>query len=286
LCAPVPALAQSAVITTSTAIGMRGTGEPLDWIWPTFRTSEFVATGAAMATTAVAYILSPRAHHQYGGVLFDEEVRERIALTSYHLQRDARDASDAMLSTLTMYPFLVDALIIAWGHRGSDQVALQMALIDVEAIAMTFAIQGLTTDLVSRERPYGRNCGTSLPNTVRDCFSDDRYRSFFSGHTSVTFTVAGLVCSHHAHLALYGGGAPDVIACAASVVGAAAVGTLRIMGNVHYPTDVLVGALVGTVSGLGVPWLLHYRGESDDDSGGFTMRLVPTTSGAALAGSF
>jgi len=43
---------------------------------------------------------------------------------------------------------------------------------------------------------------------------------------------------------------------------AAFVGYLRIAADKHYFTDVLVGALVGTVSGIVVPRLLHPSAET------------------------
>jgi membrane-associated phospholipid phosphatase len=56
---------------------------------------------------------------------------------------------------------------------------------------------------------------------------------------------------------------------------------------VHYPSDVLVGALLGTVVGYGVP-LLHYRHPSFGrvTNGGMTLQLVPSAGGAGVVGTF
>jgi membrane-associated phospholipid phosphatase len=98
------------------------------------------------------------------------------------------------------------------------------------------------------------------------------------------------VCSHHAHLPLYGGGAPDVLACAASFAAAATVGTLRVVSDQHFTTDVLTGAAVGTLTGLGLPWLLHYRGGATPDvsarPAGATVGFVPAPLGGAIVGVF
>jgi hypothetical protein len=37
-----------------------------------------------------------------------------------------------------------------------------------------------------------------------------KFQSFISGHTLMAFTGAGLICAHHSHLPLYGGGVPVV----------------------------------------------------------------------------
>ncbi|MBC7018165.1 hypothetical protein, partial [Salmonella enterica] len=73
----------------------------------------------------------------------------------------ARDASDVILSLEATWPFFVDALVATWWYRGSPDAAAQMALVDGEALAVVTAIQGVTNTLVSRERPYGRTCGTA-----------------------------------------------------------------------------------------------------------------------------
>ena len=128
------------------------------------------------------------------------------------------------------------------------------------------------------------------PASSFDCDSQNkRQRSFYSGHTAFTFATAGLICSHHLNLKLYGGGAPDIAACATGFAAAAATGTLRMVGDQHYATDVITGALVGTITGLGLPWLLHYRHDRSStkrSADGFRVQLVPYAAGAGLVGTF
>jgi membrane-associated phospholipid phosphatase len=95
--------------------------------------------------------------------------------------------------------------------------------------------------------------------------------SFFSGHTSFTFalaTGAGLI-AHRRHARLeplvWGGG----------FALAAAAGYLRIAADKHYATDVITGAVVGTATGLCVPFLA-----------GHDIDVVPTGTGVALVGSY
>ena len=40
---------------------------------------------------------------------------------------------------------------------------------------------------------------------------------------------------------------------------AATTALLRVATDVHYVSDVLVGATIGTTTGLLLPWALHYR---------------------------
>ena len=170
-------------------------------------------------------------------------------------------------------------------------MAKQMALINLQTLGVTLALQSLAKMIASRERPYGRTCGGQLPESNRDCDSSSRYESFFSGHTAQSFAAAGLICSHHLNLELYGGGWADVVPCAAGFSVASGVGLLRIMGDKHYLSDVMLGAAVGTLTGLGLPWLLHYRhaGAADaQERGGdaISVQIVPMAAGAGLVGTF
>lgn len=285
------ALPRSEALVPTVDPSSEGSLPPLRWSpgRPRFRTSEYVVTGAAITTVLTTLVIGPRSNHLHGGVAADEAARDALRLDGRDARWFARDLSDVLLTTMLSYPYVIDALVVAGWYRGSPDVAVQMALINTQTLAVTLGLQGLLNVLVSRERPYGRTCGTTLPDDSRDCNSDNRYYSFFSGHTSQSFASAGLICSHHLHLKLYGGGAADTIPCVTGFAVAASVGLLRVMADEHYLSDVLTGAALGTLTGLGLPWLLHYRYGGDD--GGdkdaeVTVKLVPMALGAGVVGSF
>ncbi len=151
------------------------------------------------------------------------------------------------------------------------------------------AINGLVAGIASRERPYRDMCVGEANSTLQDCRNSKRYRSFYSGHTSTAFTVAGLTCMHHSYLPLYGGGAPDIVVCATGFAMAAATGMLRVASDQHFGSDVITGMAMGTLTGLTVPWLLHYRtGDLPDapEEGEASIQLIPTPTGAQLMGAF
>ena len=166
-----------------------------------------------------------------------------------------RDASDVGVSLMVTWPLVADSLTAAWWYRGSRDVAEQMSLIDLQTLAISGAIQGVTNGLVSRERPYGRNCGSAeLPADAIDCTNSNHYRSFFSGHATFGFTGAALICMHHFQNELLG--PPwDALSCAGGYAVAATTATFRVVSDVHYASDVLTGALVGTLVGYGVSLL-------------------------------
>ncbi|XYH98858.1 phosphatase PAP2 family protein [Sorangium sp. So ce1128] len=258
--------------------------------WPRFRTSEYVATGL-LAATAFGTLAIPPSEGRWSAVNgFDGSAREALRIRSDRQREMARDASDLLLTVMTNH-LAVDALLVAWWGHGRGSVAWEIAMIDIEALTLNAALNGVVAGLTSRERPYRAVCTGPEEEQDRDCRGSKRYRSFFSGHSSTAFTAAGLTCSHHAHLPLYGGGAPDALACVASLGTAAAVATLRVVSDQHFATDALTGAAVGTLTGLAVPWLLHYRGGAAADAGArrgdaVSIRFVPAPLGGYLVGRF
>ncbi len=259
---------------------------PLYWDWAHFSTGDYVITGAAGAVALAAAIIKPQPRHAIGGVLFDESVRNTLRIGNTSTRYIARDISDVGVSLAVTWPVFVDSLITAWWYRGSREVAQEMALIDLQTLAIAGAVQGATNVFVSRERPYGRDCGGDLPEATYDCDGTTRYRSFFSGHSTFSFASAALVCVHHFEHDLLG--APyDAISCAAGYAVAATTATMRVVSDVHYATDAITGALVGTAIGYAVP-LLHYRRKTIGSAkvGGVRLQLVPSLGGAGVAGSF
>jgi membrane-associated phospholipid phosphatase len=255
--------------------------------WPRFSTADWIITGTGAAITIAAAIIPPQSKHSLGGgIAFDDGARKTLRLPTSEGRYVARDGSDVILSLEATWPFFVDALITTWWYRGSPDAAAQMALVDGEALAIVTAIQGATNTLVSRERPYGQICGTpELPDQTNDCEGNVRYRSFFSGHSAFTFMAAGLICVHHQKLDLLGG-AGDDIACVTAYAGAAATATLRVMGDMHYASDVAIGAGVGTLVGLAVP-LIHYRRVNlAPTAAGVDLTLIPVGAGLGVGGTF
>jgi membrane-associated phospholipid phosphatase len=270
------------------ALPRRHEGRRLVWD-PAFHrveTPELVLTSIAVGVALAGAIAPPLHTGWQGGILVDDDVRHALRLPTYQARLDARDASDVGLAFVTTFPILVDSPIVAYWYRGSDDVALQMTLIDAEAMAISAALQGTANFFAGRERPYGVDCGGQVPGQSVDCVSTSRYRSFFSGHSALSFTSAALICAHHMSLDLFDSAA-DPVTCVSGFLAAGAVATLRIVGDMHYLSDVLTGALVGTAVGLGFPLLHHYkRSLAPAASSGLDVRIVPTGTGAAFVGTF
>jgi membrane-associated phospholipid phosphatase len=130
---------------------------------------------------------------------------------------------------------------------------------------------------VARERPAAHHGVIDRSPAVGH--PRERNVSFYSSHTAAAFAVASSMTTV-SYLRGYEG-APYV-----AVVGGAlstGIGLLRIAADMHWATDVLVGASAGTLVGVSVPLLLHARTER-------SVTLVPAVgrrfSGFELRGSF
>ncbi len=261
--------------------------------WRRFGTVDLLATGV-LAAGALPFAVVPSLGHSLnarGG--FDESSRNTLRLGTTTARNTARDISDLLLTVSITYPFFIDALAAAYLKHHSPDVAVQMVQIDLEALAANAFLSSIISNFTGRERPYGRLCAVDPGQQTFDCSSTSRYRSFFSGHSSTSFTSAGLVCSHHMRFNLFGGGGRDTLACVAALLAAGTTASLRVMADQHYLSDVLVGSAVGAAMGFGVPWLLHYRGggsllpgSTGARPGAVTWTLAPGPLGGSLFGTF
>jgi membrane-associated phospholipid phosphatase len=250
---------------------------------PTFEIGDWMLTGTAASLAVATAIIEPQPRHWRGGILFDESVRDALRPSSIQARYTFRDASDVGVSLATAWPILADAFLTAWWYRGRADLAQRIALVDAEAFAVAAAVQGITNTLVSRERPYGRECGGELSEQTVQCENPNRYRSFFSGHSTLAFTAAGVTCVHHLGVGLLGPPG-DAITCVAGYGVAAATALFRVAADMHYMSDVLVGSFVGTAIGLTIP-LLHL-GEVRDARAGVSIRVAPVGQGLGVVGTF
>jgi len=282
-------------VTLAPSLAVEPGVQPIHWnpAWGTaVRWPELVFTGVAIGAAIAGQAIPPIGTGWRGSIGFDEDVRSAVRLDSEPERRLARDYSDVLLTSLVGFPIIMDAMVVAGWARQSSDVAKEMLMMDAEVFAVTMAIQGLTNTLVHRERPYVVGCGTELPANTQDCDGSTRGRSFFSGHTAASFAAAALICTHQFNLDLYQNPEMGGVVCASSFLLAGTTGALRIAGDVHNLSDVLVGAAVGTLVGFGLPWFFHYRhGDIDDPpetsaSTEPTLRLSPMGLGLSASGSF
>ena len=193
-----------------------------------------------------------------GPILFDTAARNALVSDEPGSRDEAARASDVLLWTGIAHPVVLDGVLVTWlGHQSPD-VAWQMFVMNAQAYSLTLALTSLTKQVIARERPFVRECRDD-PGYSAACGSSTRFRSFVSGHASLTATGAGLMCAHHTQLPLYGSDVLDAGTCLFAIVGTTATGALRLTSDVHYASDVIAGHLLGYASGYLLPTLRYYR---------------------------
>lgn len=224
-----------------------------------------VAFGFFAATAVVEETIEPNAPRVDRAWLFDPWVRDGLVLPTRRAREAADVTSDYTLLATLGAPLLLDDLLLVALLDGQPSLALKLAVLDLEAIAFAVFLGTTTQHLVQRARPFRREC-VDDPQYSEDCGGRGSVLSFFSIHTTMAFTGAGLLCLHHTELPLFGGGPADAATCGVGLGVATLTGALRIMADRHWSTDVLAGAAVGLASGWLLPWLLHFRPGGGGDS--------------------
>lgn len=163
----------------------------------------------------------------------------------------ARRLSDVLLFGLVPAVSLGGAFAL-----GCVEADLHHGLTDVmvvtEALVLSSVITQATKLSAGRMRPWVRMQREEQRDYVT---GPDDHLSFFSGHTSATFALA---VAAGTTATLRGYRRADVI-WAVGMPLAALTGYLRIAADRHYFSDVMTGALIGSLAGVLVPYL-HARG--------------------------
>jgi membrane-associated phospholipid phosphatase len=153
----------------------------------------------------------------------------------------------ALASDFTVGAALVGPVVADWFALKSELVFLQDVIVYAEALSVSGAINVVFKQAVGRPFPRTYAGQADLIGTPNG------YHSFYSGHTTLTFTalsVASMTIGER-----YG---QWVWPWVATVIIGGSVAAERVAAGWHFPTDVIVGALVGTAVGVAIP-VLHFR---------------------------
>jgi membrane-associated phospholipid phosphatase len=202
------------------------------WAMPWFFSGSFVAAdGCECRASSVNGFDRPVAGVYDAGFSIAGEVLIASAYTAVV----ALDLFDVWRADQSVSSFFVDLAVIA------------------EAVLLNGALNQLVKVVVERPRPliYARDL--SDPRQ-RD---PDSFQSFYSAHSSSAFAL-GL-----AYAQTFAYRHPDspyrYLVYAGAVAAGSVIGATRIAAGKHFPSDVLVGAAVGSAFGLLIPWL-HRQG--------------------------
>jgi len=230
--------------------------EGLDWDdeWRTVEPWDWVTAGVlSVGTLTIALTAETDEGRWVRGNALDDAVHRGLHART---ERGRRVAS--ILSDVTRSLVIAPAVFVDLGLAGRENptVAVRLAGASILSFATSTFLMTGAKYLFRRERPLGRRCDEDVEDD--DCESGSRYRSFFSGHAATAFTAASLTCTYHQRLPLYGSRAGDIAACATAMGFATMTSLLRVVAEKHHFSDVVVGALVGFLSGFLLPTSLYF----------------------------
>lgn len=136
-------------------------------------------------------------------------------------------------ASVTVFNIAAPVSVFAAGLIKHDKQLQKDAAYIAGAFIMSSVISNVTKQIIKRKRPY-----EEYPFITK--LSSGGSSSFPSGHTSAAFTTA-------TSLSLY---FPKWYVIVPAYLWAGSVGYARIYQGVHYPTDVLAGAVLGAGSAL------------------------------------
>jgi membrane-associated phospholipid phosphatase len=238
--------------------------------WRRVNGVEYAATTGIFATFVAVSFLPPLENAVWSRpIALDDATRRGLRATTPEGRRGASQISDVFALVSYLPPILVDPLLVAGIDDENPDVAWQLFVISTQSYGLTITLNAISKRVFARSRPYAEPCARD-PGYSDACKSADRFRSFYSGHSAVSATSAGLICAHHTHLPLYGGGNYDRFTCLGALAGMVVTGTLRMVADKHWHSDVVVGHLLGLSVGYLLPTLVYYRGfqsKPDPDAG-------------------
>lgn len=173
-----------------------------------------------------------------------EEVTEKNRLGQY-------DATIELMGRVVPNAlYTVSMLGGAYFSKENKSTYLEAAEIMFKATAYSGLVTNILKYTIRQKRPYG-----------------DQRNSFPSGHTTTAFAFASVVAERH----------PWYYGVPAYLL-ASLVGFQRINANRHYLHDVIAGATIGTVFGIGLNSLLS----SKKTKSNISVSLIPYSSGGKI----
>jgi membrane-associated phospholipid phosphatase len=237
--APPPAQADSAA-ADSAALIQQGQARPLIAPRDLFRRSDaFLAAGFAAATVA----LFPLDRH------FAEELQSPAAQSN----RTLGSTATRLEKITSPGAYYVGGGLYLLGRVAGWERMADLGLHATESIVLAEGIGFVLKRAIGRARPYVSNSADPRDFSIGTGFGTGDRRSFPSGHTYTAFALASAVTSETREWwpgsswfvapLLYGG--------------ATAVGLSRMYHNMHWASDIVLGAAVGTFSGLKLVRFMH-----------------------------
>jgi membrane-associated phospholipid phosphatase len=210
-----------------------------------------IGAGAAIGITALIVVLNNDKLTEDGiNSLTPEDVNEldRIAIGPYQV--------DVLGDALLYGSYLLPLTFLTYDETREDFGTL--ALMYGEVVLLNAGINALVKGLTTRNRPFVYDENSPL----EEKYKIDARHSFYSGHTSITasnsFFTARVFTEYLTN------STTKVLIWSAAALIPAVTGLSRINTHNHFPTDAIVGYIVGAAIGYLIPELHKYENEDNE----------------------
>lgn len=167
--------------------------------------------------------------------------------------KDLYENSDWTRAVLIASPSI---LLLSEGIQKEWKNCITYGVMYAEVALITIGLTDLTKTLAMRKRPYLYNTNISLAEREEMITDNNVFDSFFSGHTSGAFSAAVFLSKTYTDI--YGKNTMSKVIWGTSLTIASTTGYLRYKSGHHYPSDIFVGAIVGSAIGYFIP-VLHKK---------------------------
>lgn len=200
-----------------------------------------ILVAGALTSAGVQYWGAPtRDPHFRGALPIEQSAEGNFSLA-------ASRVTDVTLGTSMIVP------VIAFGSNDKVTRFDNSLLIYGESLSLSLVVDTVAKHLVLRARPYSFN-KSAAAQAFNDRSGKDASLSFYSGHAAMSFTGATAGAFLFSDSAADEGSQAALWALELALASFTAHG--RVRAGMHYTTDVVVGAILGTGFGIGVP-LMH-----------------------------
>ncbi|MDQ6828581.1 MAG: phosphatase PAP2 family protein [Gemmatimonadota bacterium] len=204
-------------------------------------------THSSLFTPADPFILAAFAAGTIAMFPLDHRIAQELQEPGTQADRATKRAADLFNKIGDPGTILIGVGMYGVGRLAHIDRMADLGLHGTEAIVLSSGVTALLKDLTGRQRPY--RAGVDDP----DDFSFGRgyrggFSSFPSGHATAAFAAATVVTLETAH---WWPRSKWVIG-PVMYTGATVIGLARLYSNAHWASDVLMGAGVGTFTGLKV----------------------------------
>jgi len=189
---------------------------------------------------------------------------------------------NATLDKNSYYPFYgCLALPVILPLTGNDMRNdyFKLCFLYLETLSVTGIFGTTSTYLVDRYRPYVYDANTPIDTKL----SPNAKNSFYAGHVEIVAVSTFFISE------VYAGYYPESkmkwVFFTMAGLATAGMGCVRIAAGMHFPSDVLLGAATGTLSGIFVPYF-HKHKVIKDPAFSFNLYEANNTYGASLVYKF